>query len=77
MVGIEVGGKNSGLDVGCAVAVGLGMGVNVAVAFAVAVGDGKGVGVGVMACPHALNNKPMTRKTMICKEFFMLAHFHR
>jgi hypothetical protein len=77
MVGIRVGGTNSGCDVGStvAVAVGLGMGVNVAVVVAVAVDDGTGDGVTVTADPHAMNNKLITRKTVARKRFFIVTHF--
>lgn len=77
MVGIKVGGTNSGLDVGSAVAVavGLGIGVSVALDVVVVVEDGTGDGVAVTCGPHAMNNNPITRKTMTRKRFFILTHF--
>jgi hypothetical protein len=77
MVGIRVGGTNSGLDVGSAVAVAveLGIGVSVAVDVVVVVEDGTDDAVAVTCGPHAMNNDPITRKTKAWKRFFMLTHF--
>ena len=54
------------------------MEVNMAVAVALAdddgTGDGVDDGVAVTCCPHAMDNQPMTRKTMTCKNFFILTH---
>jgi hypothetical protein len=88
MVGIKVGGTNSGLEVGWAVAVvvGLGtevrvgvavrvwLGTGVAVALTVVVDDGRGNGVAVTACPHARIDKLISRKITTRKRFFMLTH---
>ena len=74
MVGIKVGGTNSGGDVGWAVAVAVGLGLGVNVTVAAVDGNEVGDGVAVTDCPHALNNKPMTRKTMTRTSFFMLTH---
>ena len=70
MVGIRVGGTNSGLEVGStvAVAVGLGVGVNVAVS------EGMGEGIVGTVCPHAMNNKLMVRRIIVRKTFFIMAH---
>jgi len=77
MVGIKVGGTNSGLEVGSIIAavVRVGTGVTVVVAVTVVLGDGTGDGVAVADCPHAMNDKPMTRKIMTRKRFFILTHF--
>lgn len=74
MVGIKVGGTYSGLGVGVAVGVRVLLGRGVSVDVTVAVGDGIGAGVEALVCPHAMNTKPMMRKTTIRKRFFILTH---
>lgn len=76
MIGIKVGGTYSDLGVGVivAVAVWVGMGVNVAVAVVVAVDDDIGDGVAVTDGAHAMNDKPIMRKTMTRKRLFILTH---
>lgn len=76
IVGIRVGGTNSGLEVGSTVAVTVGLGASVSVTVGVkgAVDDGIGDGVEVTDDPHALNNKPIMRKTTTRERFFMLTH---
>ena len=74
MVGISVGGTNSGLELGSivAVAVGLGTEVRVGVAVVVIVGDGTGDAVVVTDGPHARDDKPMTMKINARKKFFIM-----
>jgi hypothetical protein len=80
MVGINVGGRYSGLEVGSivAVAVWLGkgvavtlvwLGIGVIVAAEVAIGD-----VVTIDCPHATNMKQIIRRTSDLKRLFMLSH---
>jgi hypothetical protein len=75
MVGIKVGGTYSGLGAGSIVAVAVWLGTGVIVTVVVAVSDGIGDEVGVTDCPHAMNDKLITRKTMTRKRFFMLTAF--
>jgi hypothetical protein len=72
MVGTNVGGTNSGLDVGPAVAVAVELGIGVSV---VVGEDGTGDGVAVTCGPHAMNDDPITRKTKVWKRFLILTHF--